>query len=404
MCEARVFPTLSVSQPRRLRSFPVPPTEAFYQWNQRLQDRFPELQPHHRRALAEYSFGMVLAHCCGLTSVVAALAAFLTAGAHALRQRLRELYQPAAAQKGCARSAFDYTQCFGPLLRWTAGSDPAKRLVLALDPTCLADRFRVLCAAVLYRGCGLPVAWTVQTADEKGSSNDIWKDLLARLHKALGEGWTVLVLTDRGLESPDLFRAITALGWHPLMRVKAGGKFRPRGWHGHYPMPAFAASVGRRWAGCGVAYPTGSRLDGTLLASWEAGHAEPWLVLTDLAPAAADPAWYAWRMWVEQGFRAVKRGCWQWQRTRMDDPKRAERLWAVIAVATLWSVEVGGAGEPPELPRVSRARSVLQVGLLLLLVALLRGEALPRGRVEHHDWPARTWQPDPLTESILDQC
>ena len=382
----------------------MPHTDAFYQWNQRVQARFPELKPHHRRALAEYSFGMALARCCGLTSVVVALAGFLAAGAHALRQRLRELYQPADVQKGCARSPFDHTLCFGPLLRWAAGDNPQRRLVLALDPTCLADRFRVLCAAVLYKGCGLPVAWAVQTADEKGSWNDIWKDLLGRLKEALGEGWTVLVLTDRGLESPALFCAITALGWHPLMRVKAGGKFRPRGWRRGHRMPAFAASVGRRWVGCGVAYPTGSRLPCTLLASWEEGHDEPWLVLTDLAPAAADPAWYAWRMWVEQGFRAVKRGCWQWQRTRMGDPERAARLWAVLAVATLWAVEVGGEGEAPEWPRVSRALSALQAGLLLLLAALLRGERLPEGRMEHRDWPERTWQPDPLTESMMDQC
>jgi hypothetical protein len=39
------------------------------------------------------------------------------------------------------------------------------------------------------------------------------------------------VLTDRGLESPELFRAIVRLGWHPLMRAKRCGKFRPANWH-----------------------------------------------------------------------------------------------------------------------------------------------------------------------------
>jgi hypothetical protein len=94
------------------------------------------------------------------------------------------------------------------------------------------------------------------------------------------------------------------------MRVKAGGKFRPAGWHKGHGLGAFAAGVGRRWAGAGVAYPTGSALPCTLLARWDAGHVEPWLVLTDLAAAGANPAWYAWRRWIEQGFRAVKRGQW----------------------------------------------------------------------------------------------
>ena len=382
----------------------MPHTDAFYDWARRVQALFPALRPHHRTALAEYSFGLVLARCCGLTSVVAHLAGFLALSAHALRQRLRELYRPAAAQRGAARSEFDYALCFGPLARWAAAAHPERRLVLALDPTCLTDRFRVLCAAVLYKGCGLPVAWAVQAADQRGSWNDIWRDLLGRLRDALGDGWTVLVLTDRGLESRELFAAITALGWHPLMRVKAHGQFRPDGWHKGHPMGRFAAAAGRRWAGAGLAYPDGGRLGCTLLAFWEPGHAEPWLVLTDLPPAAANPAWYAWRMWVEQGFRAVKSGQWQWQRARMADPERAARLWAVLALATVWAVAVGGEGEPAAVPEVARPLGALRAGLLRLLLALLRGEPLPRGRLEHHPWPEPEGQADPLTESLIDQC
>jgi DDE family transposase len=382
----------------------MPHPDAFYDWSRRVQALFPALLPHQRTALAEYSFGLVLARCCGLSSVVAHLAGFLALSAHALRQRLRELYQPAAAQRGCARTEFDHTLCFGPLVRWAASGHKDRRLVLALDPTCLTDRFRVLCAAVLYRGCGLPVAWAVQSAGQRGSWNDVWRDLLGRLRAALGEGWTVLVLTDRGLESAALFAAITALGWHPLMRAKAGGQFRPDGWHEGRPMGRFAAAAGRRWAGAGVAYPTGSRLRCTLLACWEAGHAEPWLVLTDLGPGSASPAWYAWRAWVEQGFRAVKRGQWQWQRTRMADPQRAARLWAVLALATLWAVAVGGEGEPAAVPGVGRPLGALREGLLRLLLALLRGEPLPQGRLEHHPWPEPEARADPLTEPLVDQC
>ncbi len=390
--------------PDRLGVRAVPHTDPFYAWRDRVAALFPDLKPHHRAALADYSFGLALARGCGLTSVVNYLAAFLAVGAHALRARLRDLYRPAAVQRGAARSEFDPTVCFGPLVRWTAAGHPSRRLVLALDPTCLTDRFRVLCAAVLYRGCGLPVAWAVQAADTKGSWNDVWADLLGRLKGALGDGWTVLVLTDRGLESAELFRAITALGWHPLMRVKAGGTFRPDGWHKGHGLRGFAAAPGRRWAGAGVAYPTGRALPCTLLASWDAGHAEPWLVLTDLPAAAADPAWYAWRMWIEQGFRAVKRGQWQWHKTQMTDPGRAARLWAVLAVATVWLVEIGGAGTPAEVPAVPRELGVLGEGLRRLLVALLRGEGLPQGRIEHHPWPDRAWQPDPLTELMLNPC
>ena len=362
----------------------MPHTAAFYTWQARVNTLFDALKPHHRDTLAEFSFGMVLARCCGLTSVVAYLAPFLATKLCTLRQRLRELYQPASAQIGTARSEFDFTLCFAPLIRWAAADQPDKRLVIALDPTNLTDRFRVLCAAVLYRGCGLPVAWAVQTADQKGSWNDIWFDLLGKLKTALGDGWTVLVLTDRGLESADLFRAIVRLGWHPLMRVKAGGKFQPATWHKGYFMNHFAQNVGCKWSGEGVAYPTGDRLPCTLLASWDEGHDDPWLILTDLPVRGANPVWYAWRMWIEQGFRAIKRGCWQWQRTQMSDPLRVARLWAVIAVATMYAVEAGGEAEPAELPRIPKKLSTLKQGLLRIWVALLLREPMPKGKIEHH--------------------
>src|SRR5262249_9171095 len=68
-------------------------------------------------------------------------------------------------------------------------------------------------------------------------------------------------------------------------------------------------------------------LECLLLACWEAGHDEPWLLLTDLAACAANPCWYAYRAWIEQGFKVAKSGGWQWQATRMTDPGRVERPW-----------------------------------------------------------------------------
>src|SRR5439155_25498211 len=65
---------------------------------------------------------LVLARCCGLSTVAAHLAGLLGRSAHTLRQRLRELYQPGAVQRGAARTTFDVALCFGPLVRWAAAN------------------------------------------------------------------------------------------------------------------------------------------------------------------------------------------------------------------------------------------------------------------------------------------
>src|SRR4029450_6093127 len=103
-----------------------------------------------------------------------------------LRQRLRHFYRPRPGPDGPA-PAFDYTACFGPLLRWASAGFDDRRLALAIDPTHLGNRFTILTVSVVFRGCAVPVAWQVQRADAKGSWNQQWRRLLGLLRDALGD-------------------------------------------------------------------------------------------------------------------------------------------------------------------------------------------------------------------------
>jgi hypothetical protein len=381
----------------------MPHDRALYQWSDRLATHFPDLPEAHRGWLATASYGIALARCGAVSAAALKLAVLFGLTLDAARQRLRELYQPAAVKPGRRRHQFDPVLCFGPLLRWAAAGCAGRRITLAIDPTDLGGRFLILTVSVLYRSCAIPVAWHVQPAHQAGSWNDRWKELLGALRDRLGGGWEVVVLSDRGLESPDLFGAITALGWHPLMRVKAHGKFRPEGWHKGYPMGGFAAAVGRRWKGAGVAYPGGTKLRCTLLACWGEGHEGPWLVLTDLAPAGADVAWYGFRAWIEQGFKRLKSGGWQLEKNRMTDADRVARWLAAVALATLWALETGGGDEAVRwagglAALESCGVSFFEQGATRLQQALARGGRLPRGR-----WRATMLTIDPRPSDPLEE-
>src|SRR5262249_33152875 len=160
--------------------------------------------------------------------------------------------------------------------------------------------------------------------------------------------------------------------------------------------------------GTGMAFKGRHRqLHCTLLACWEAGYKDPWLILTDLPPEASTACWYGLRSWIEQGFKITKRAGWQWQRTHMTQPERAARLWLAGALATLWLLSVGGgAGATlpartvpdvtalaPTRPRTQQATrlrlvSVFRRGWNLILVALLDQTPLPLGRFVPEPWPA----------------
>lgn len=379
-------------------------TNGLYQWQRRVTRQFPELTTAQAGVLALYSFGMVLAQASGLSGIALALGVMLNRSANTVRQQLRELYQPANVKSGRQRCELDVTLCFAPLLRWIIGGWTDKRLVLALDPTNIGQRFTVLAVSVVYQGCAIPVAWQVRGGTQKGQWNDAWKDLLFQVKQGLSADWNVLVLSDRGLESRELFATIVACGWHPLMRVKAQGTFRPEGWYRYYPMALFAAKLGQRWRGRGVAYQNRAALPCTLLACWTDGHDEPWLLLTDLAPSAANPAWYAFRAWIERGFKVLKSAGWQWQRSRVTDPDRAARQWAALALATLWLVEVGGEAERLQLPALGHTAdsySLFRIGLFVILAALINRRRLPHGQLATKKWTKAKWKSDPLTETTM---
>src|SRR5262245_28675467 len=234
-----------------------------------------------------------------------------------------------------------------------------------------------------------------------------WEALFGHLQGGVPADWMVMVLADRGLYARWLFTTIQALGWHPFLRINRQGHYRLPASPISRPLTQVVSRVGQRWAGQVVCFTTPARqLACTLLARWDAGYRDPWLILTDLPPTAVDVAWYGLRAWIECGFKDSKRGGWHWEQTKMLDPARAERLWLAVAVATLWTVSVGCQAEVEQprpqlsqLPehhiarkratgqRPPRALSCFRRGRLVIVAALCLGQSLPVGSLLPEAWP-----------------
>jgi hypothetical protein len=297
--------------------------------------------------------------------------------------------------------------CFAPLLGWVVSWGEGDQLALALDATTLGQRFVGLVLSVLYRGCAIPVAWTVLPAEQKHAWRPEWLRMLRQVRAAVPPRFFVIVLADRGLYARWLFQRIVRLGWHPLLRINTGGTFRPAARVHYQSLRELVPKPGTQWVGAGTAFQgPRRRLNCTLLARWEAGDADPWLLVTDLAPIASDACWYGLRAWIEPEFKITKRAGWQWQHTRRTDPHRAARLWLAVAGATLWLLSVGGLAEetlpvgtllplpaavvlPPRQRQATRLRlvSVFRQGWMTILVALLNHRRLPTGRFIPEPWP-----------------
>lgn len=279
-----------------------------------------------------------------------------------------------------------------------------------LDATTLGERWTVLALCVVIRQCSIPVAWKVIGAHEKGSWRPHWEALLKEVQGTVPTDWFVLVLADRGLYAHWLFDASVNNGWHPFLRINTTVKARPCGasdfdWITHW-MP----TPGTSWQGRVDCFAEKKcQLMCTLLMQWQEGYDSGWAVITDLAPEAANVAWYGLRCWVGCGFKDVKRGGFGWHHEKMKHAGRVERLWLAMAVAQMWIVSLGTQAEsrmkeacPEQLPeqhiartrrttssshRPARRLSCAQRGRLVLVASLLHTEALPISDLVPEGWP-----------------
>jgi hypothetical protein len=376
----------------------VPPE--LYQMETTLAQRFPNLRSAHQRGLALWVYGAILAQSACQSAVTTAL---LTLGRwDTIRQRLREWLYDGPDKAAPCQSQVEVSRCFAPLMSWLLSWWQANQIALAVDATLHGDRVTALVVSVLYRGSAIPVAWHILPANQPGAWMSPILQLLRQLRPVIPPAQTVLVLADRGLWSPRLWKRIRDLGWHPLLRIQDTTTFTPAG--RDRVRSRHLVQPGQAWVGRGrLGTPKKRQLSVTMIVVWTTDQKQPWVVVTDVAPARVGISWYALRMWVELGFRALKGVGWKWAHTRRTNPDRIARYWLILAVATLWTLAVGTRVEdaaeqgvpparlqtPPMVVQQPQPRivSVFALGLRRLQHQLGRGRIWTRLWLRPDPWP-----------------
>ena len=224
-----------------------------YRIQQSIETHLPHLSQPQLAGLVLWVCGAILAGSACQNAVASALS---PAGSwNKFRQYLREwLYDGSDRARPC-KTQLDVTLCFAPLLRWVLSWWRSGRLALAIDPTLNGDQTTAIVISVLYRSCAVPVAWCIHHATQRGSWTDPTVKLLRELAPAVPHDMTVIVLCDRGIASPKLWKQIRAQGWHPCMRYRKNITFCADG-GSRLPAYAFLTRPDTAWVGQGTAFST----------------------------------------------------------------------------------------------------------------------------------------------------
>ncbi len=320
-------------------------------------DLLPHLHGHQSNALADFSYAIALAGHCQAGQVAA--------------------HVPTPAKLASARRRFERLLANDRLPPALAQTDLARALLapwagltvrLILDETPKANDLRALCVRLAHAHRALPLATVCYRFGALPKPlPELVQELLEQVLATLPTDTTVVLLADRGLAWPALVDWCQDHGWHYVLRLQGSTHVRfPDGTE--QAVRDLVGEVGQRWLGEAEVFKQAGWRGANVVATWERGMQEPWLLLTDQEASLRHCRVYGQRMWAEESFRDDKGTGFHWEKSQVDDPEHALRLLLVLALALVLAASQGTvvqqSGRRRDLdPHHYRRLSLIQLGL-----------------------------------------
>jgi hypothetical protein len=337
-------------------------------WRQTVAGQLlPGLHGHQAKALADLSYAMALAGHCQAGQVATHVPTAASAASAQRRfERLlaNDRLQPRPAQGMLA----------GAVLEHWGG----QTILLILDEEPKANDLRVLNVRVAYDHRALPLAAVCYRLGAlPRPMPELVKGLLRQVLGCLPPGARVVLLADRGLCWPVLVDWCTEHGWHYVLRLQGQTKVRFDD-GSEREVRELAPRPGRRWLGEAEVFKKAGWRGANVVATWERGVNEPWLLLVDQRASLRHCRVYAKRTWMEESHKDDKSAAFHWEHSRVLDPAHALRLLLLMALAMVLAASQGSAAIKAGWRRLidahrRRRLSVIQLGLRWLRYALEHG-------------------------------
>jgi len=283
-----------------------------------------------------------------LLSIVRRLSRFLDNPA----VRVREWYEPVARN----------------LLQAMANTGGEIRLIT--DGSKVGFGHQLLIVAAAFRRRAIPIAWTWVRKSKGHSSARKQLALLAYVQQLIPANTPVLLVGDSEFGAVEVIKQLEAWDWKYVLRQKANHLVQLPGkdWQSFGSLIEKAGQS--HWLGRGLltsqhAHPT------NLLAHWERGQKEPWLLATNLSSRPDTLRAYGRRMWIEEMFGDLKGNGFDLESTHLGHFLRLSRLTLAVVLLYVWLVSTGSRavknGQRRLVDRAERRDlSIFQIGLRLV--------------------------------------
>jgi hypothetical protein len=310
----------------------MPTNHLYHTWIQRIR----ELRPNQRITQIR-NFAILLYGIYASKSVTLSKIAVKIPGKAKLLSTFRRL------ERFLANPAIRVREWYEPIAReWlTRQATAIGEIRLIVDGTKVGFGHQLLMVALAYRKRAIPIAWTWVKHVRGHSTGTTQIALLAYVKSLLPSNATIFLVGDTEFGPVKVLKQLQKWHWFYVLRQKSDTSVwsaMDKSWN---PFGSFIRKAGQSiWLGQ-RAFTKSHIYTVNLLAHWQTGEREPWLLATNLPDLHTALHFYKRRMWIEEMFGDLKKHGFDLESTMLQHFIRLSRLTLAVAFLYVWMVSSG---------------------------------------------------------------
>ncbi len=214
-------------------------------------------------------------------------------------------------------------------------SAKGQTIILMMDQSHINAINEVLMLSIRVGGRAIPFLWRVRST-QGNIGFDVQKEILEAARRFLPEGADVMLTADRFYGTAALIDWCQEAGWQYRVRLKGNLTLQHEGGEMSTGEAVRLCPDGLMQA---ELYGSGVRTNIGLL--HEKGHKEPWIIAMDALPTKGRVLDYGMRWGIESMFSDLKSRGFGLTNSKIQKPRRLEKLILIMAIALHWAVSSG---------------------------------------------------------------
>lgn len=308
----------------------MPTQELYHTWNNLISFLLPGERISRKRNLVSLLTGLYQSRSVHLSKIAEKIP-----GLACLPSRVRRL------QRFLENPAVRVREWYEALARSIIQRLASGTLRLILDGSKVGFSHQLLLVAIAYRKRAIPLTWTWVKSSRGHSSVRKQLALLTYVHGLIPAGVRVMVVGDAEFGDVEVQKLLNKWHWKYVLRQKGSYLVKYKGCRTLRRLETLVRQPGQQvWLeGCLLTAKHLYRVN--LLAHWQVGEEDPWLLATNLANPQETLKAYRLRMWIEETFGDLKKNGFDLESTHLRNFLRLSVLTLAVVLLYVWLLAFG---------------------------------------------------------------